>query len=196
MKIWAAIPVKPLAEGKSRLSAALSLQARMRLNANLFRHTLNTVSAVFDPAYIIVVSRDPTLREIAASLGTQTIAEQGNELNTALNEAAALTPADAGLLAISTDLPNLTPEDISALLAEIETPITIAPDRQQQGTNALLTLPAARIPFQFGPDSFAKHNSAALAQGITPRIISRPGLAFDLDTEADLALCPKEFLGK
>jgi len=194
MKIWAAIPVKPLAEGKSRLAEALSTDARIRLNANLFQHVLATVSAVFDPAHIIVVSRDAALRDMASARGTRIIAEQGNELNAALVEAAALPKADDGLLCVSTDLPSLTPEDLRAMLAAIETPIAIAPDRERKGTNALLTIPAACIPYQFGPDSFAKHLAGAATRGITASIISRPGLAFDLDTEADMALCPPRFL--
>jgi 2-phospho-L-lactate guanylyltransferase len=194
MKIWAAIPVKPLAEGKSRLAGLLGADARIRLNARLFQHTLDIVSTVFDPAYIIVVSRDAALRELAAARGTRVIAEQGNELNAALAEAAALPAADDGLISISTDLPRLTPEDLRAMLAEIETPVAIAPDRGRQGTNALLTIPAACIPYQFGPDSFAKHLAAAATRGMAARIISRPGLAFDLDTKADLALCPSRFL--
>lgn len=196
MTIWAAIPVKPLSEGKSRLANALSQETRIHLNARLFQRTLAAVSIVFPPAFIIVVSRDPDLRHIATSRGMQAIAEQGNELNAALFEAAALTPPTDGLLAISTDLPNLIPEDVRAMLAETEPPVTIAPDRAGIGTNALLTIPAACIPFRFGPDSFARHLSAANEHGITARIITRPGLAFDLDTEADLPLCPPEFLKK
>ncbi len=194
MKIWAAIPVKPLAEGKSRLAAALSPESRIRLNARLFQHTLAIVSTVFDPAHIIVVSREAALRDIAAAQGMHIIAEQGDELNAALDEAAAYPPASDGLLSISTDLPNLTPEDLHSMLQEIESPVAIAPDREQKGTNALLTIPAACIPYSFGPNSFSKHLSAAAERNIIARIISRPGLAFDLDTEADLPLCPDGFL--
>jgi 2-phospho-L-lactate guanylyltransferase len=194
MKIWAAIPVKPLAEGKSRLAHMLSHEARIRLNAHLFRHTLDIVSAVFDPAYIIVVSRDAALRELAAARGARIIAEHGNELNAALVEAAALPTGGDGLLSVSTDLPSLTPEDLRAMLMAVETPVAIAPDRERKGTNALLTIPAACIPYRFGPDSFAKHLAVAATRGISASIISRPGLAFDLDTEADLALCPPKFL--
>jgi 2-phospho-L-lactate guanylyltransferase len=194
MTIWAVIPVKPLAEGKSRLANALSQEARLRLNAKLFKHSLAAVGAVFPPACIIVVSRDPALRDIATAGGMQAIAEQGFALNAALFEAAARIPPAAGMLAISTDLPNLTPEDVHAMLAEPESPVVIAPDRAGKGTNALLTMPAACIPFRFGPDSFASHLSAANARGIPACIVRRPGLAFDLDTEADLPLCPAEFL--
>jgi 2-phospho-L-lactate guanylyltransferase len=194
MTIWAAIPVKPLAEGKSRLANALSQEARIRLNANLFKHTLAAVGAVFPPACIIVVTRDSSLRDIATAGGMQAIAERGFELNAALFEAAARIPPAGGMLAISTDLPNLTPEDVFSMLAESESPIVIAPDRAGKGTNALLTSPAACIPFRFGPDSLKSHQSAADARGIRARLITRPGLAFDLDTEFDLPLCPPEFL--
>jgi 2-phospho-L-lactate guanylyltransferase len=195
MTIWAAIPVKPLAEGKSRLANALSQEARLRLNANLFKHTLAAVGAVFPPACIIVVTRDSALREIATAAGMQAIAERGVELNAALFEAATRIPPADGMLAISTDMPDLTPEDIFSMLAESESRMVIAPDRAGKGTNALLTIPAACIPFRFGPDSFASHLSAATARGINARIVNRPGLAFDLDTEADLPHCPPEFFG-
>jgi 2-phospho-L-lactate guanylyltransferase len=194
MTLWAAIPVKPLAEGKSRLANALSPEARTRLNAKLFQHTLAVVSAVFPPAHIIVVTRDAALRDIATARGMRAIAEQGFELNAALNDAAASIRPTDGLLAISTDLPNLTPEDVSAMLEQTESPIAIAPDRAGKGTNALLTVPGACIPFQFGPDSLKAHLAAAEQRKIATQIITRYGLAFDLDTENDLAICPPEFL--
>ncbi len=194
MTLWAAIPVKPLAEGKSRLANALDRNARIRLNANLFQHTLAIVNAVFPAANIIIVTRDPALRDLAAGRGMHAIVEQGFELNAALFEAAARIPPTDGMLAISTDLPNLTPEDVFSMLAETESPVAIAPDQAGIGTNALLTLPAACIPFRFGPGSFAAHLAAAKASNLAACIIRRPGLAFDLDTAADLPLCPPEFL--
>jgi 2-phospho-L-lactate guanylyltransferase len=193
MTLWAVIPVKPLAEGKSRLASALSPAARIRLNGNLFQRTLATVSAVFPSANIIVVTRDSSLRDIATAGGMHAIAEQGFELNAALYEAAASIPPGDGMLAISTDLPRLTAEDVFLMLTA-EAAIAIAPDRAGNGTNALRTTPAACIPFRFGADSFANHISAAHDGGIPACVITRPGLAFDLDTESDLALCPPEFL--
>ena len=196
MTIWAAIPVKPLTEGKSRLANALSAETRARLNANLFQHTLAVVSTVFPPANIIIVTRDAALRDIATVRGMRSIAEQGFELNAALNEAAASIPPTDGMLAISTDLPNLTPEDVRAMLEQTESPIAIAPDRAGSGTNALLTTPAACIPFQFGRDSFKAHLAAAEQRKIATQIITRYGLAFDLDTENDLPICPPEFFNQ
>jgi len=195
MTIWAVIPVKPIAEGKSRLARALSPPARERLNAILFRQTLDAVSAVIPARNIMVISRDGALLEQAASRGMRAIAEQGNALNDALNQAARLAP-DQALLAISTDLPGITAQDVSAMLADLSYPaVAIAPDRAKRGTNALFMAQSGCIPFRFGEDSFTAHVEESRRQGIEPKIIARPNLAFDLDLPEDLRLCPPDWFG-
>ena len=193
MTIWAVIPAKPAAEGKSRLAAALSPSARLELNLRLFEHTLAAVRAVFVPGHIIVVSRDTTLLGIAAAAGALALPEHGHDLNAALHQAAATLPSGYDALTISTDLPSLTPDDLHAMLAAPDA-VSIAPDRAGTGTNALLTRPAACIPYSFGENSFALHKAAAARINVIPRIIRRPGLAFDLDMPEDLPLCPEIFL--
>lgn len=189
MSIWAVIPAKPANEGKSRLAAVLSADQRIRLNEYLFRRTLAIVCDVFPPAHVMVVSRDSSMLGIAAATGAHALTEHGHELNQALAQAADFPRLTGGLLAISADLPNLTVDDLHALLA-VPHEVTIAPDRLGQGTNALLTNPAGCIPFRFGETSFALHCAEATRRGIVPHIISRPGLAFDLDTPEDLRACP------
>jgi 2-phospho-L-lactate guanylyltransferase len=188
MSIWAVIPAKRAEEGKSRLADVLTPQQRMNLNHYLFRNTLGLVCSVFPPGRVIVVSRDFALLGIAAAAGAQALTERGDDLNQALHQAADFPYLTGGLLAISADLPNLTADDLHAILAATG-PVTIAPDRAGQGTNALLTSPAACIPYCFGENSFARHSAEAARLGITPGTISRPGLAFDLDTPEDLSLC-------
>jgi len=188
MTSWAVIPVKPAEEGKSRLAEVLTPQQRLRLNHYLFRNTLGLVCSVFLPGRVIVVSRDAALLGIAAAAGAHALTEHGDDLNQALRQAAGFPLITGGLLAISADLPNLTTDDLHAILAA-PGPVTIAPDRLGKGTNALLTSPAACIPYCFGEDSFARHSAEAARLGITPRVVSRPGLAFDLDTPEDLSLC-------
>lgn len=190
MTFWVAIPVKPAAEGKSRLAPALPPDARTRLNARLFRHTFAAVAEACPPERIIVVSRDVALLAEAAAHGARTIAERGFDLNDALAETLPVAGED-GLLAISTDLPELSPADVRAMLglAGAKRPaVAIAPDRQGIGTNALFTAPAGCIPFRFGEASFAAHLDAARRLGIEPAIVGRPGLAFDLDRPEDLRL--------
>lgn len=194
MNIWAVIPAKPVDEGKSRLAEVLSPVQRAHLNLQLFRRTLAIVCNVFPPEQVIVVSRDTGLLGIAAAMGAHALREHGFELNQALQQAADFPRLTGGLLAISMDLPTLAADDLLAMLDGPEA-AAIAPDRLRQGTNALLTNPAGCIPFRFGEDSFARHNEAAVQAGITPRIISRPGLALDLDTPEDLRGCPGFFPG-
>jgi len=189
MKIWAVIPAKPAAEGKSRLAGVLDHGQRIQLNRFLFRRTLGIVCAVLPPERVLVISRDPALLGIAAAVGAHALTEQGDELNQALHQAADFPRLTGGLLAISTDLPDLTPDDLHALLAA-PAEVTIAPDRAGQGTNALLTSPAACIPYRFGENSFALHTAEAERLNIIPRVVSRPGLAFDLDTPEDLRAHP------
>jgi 2-phospho-L-lactate guanylyltransferase len=70
----------------------------------------------------------------------------------------------------------------------------IAPDEQEQGTNALALAPPDPGFFRFGPDSFQAHLEAAKALGAKPHILRRPGLANDLDTPDDYRRFTKEQL--
>ena len=68
--------------------------------------------------------------------------------------------------------------------------LVIAPDASEQATNALVLSPPDPDFFHFGPSSFAAHLHAARERGMTIEIVRRPGLAFDLDTPEDY----REFL--
>jgi 2-phospho-L-lactate guanylyltransferase len=65
--------------------------------------------------------------------------------------------------------------------------VGVAPDRLGTGTNGLALSPPGVIGFRFGAGSFAAHRAEAAAAGLEPVIVTRPGLAFDLDTPEDLA---------
>jgi 2-phospho-L-lactate guanylyltransferase (CobY/MobA/RfbA family) len=42
------------------------------------------------------------------------------------------------------------------------------------------------IEYHYGRDSFAEHSLAASSKGVVATIVSRPGLAFDVDSPDDL----------
>jgi 2-phospho-L-lactate/phosphoenolpyruvate guanylyltransferase len=93
------------------------------------------------------------------------------------------------MLQLPADIPLVTPAEIAALL-EAHGPapaITLAPSRDQRGSNAVACSPPDLLPLRFGEDSFFPHQERARALGIEPRIIERPGLGLDVDTPADLA---------
>ena len=69
MTIWAVVPVKPLAVGKSRLANVLSDDARLALNHCLLSNTLATLKSMPELEHVLVVSRDPQALALARNLG-------------------------------------------------------------------------------------------------------------------------------
>ncbi|WP_336962666.1 2-phospho-L-lactate guanylyltransferase [Sphingobium aquiterrae] len=188
------LPVKPFAEGKGRLSPALSPAAREALSRRLYRHVLGVVTAFQPSITCLVVSRSEEVLALARAVGAKTLLEtaRGGH-NSALGQAMEMLDAigDRPVLIVSTDLPLLTREDIAAMLAlDGEAEIGIAPDVAGEGTNALFMARAGLIPTLFGPESRIAHEHAARDAGLRCAIVQRRGLAHDIDTPADLAILP------
>lgn len=195
MSVAAVIPVKPFAEGKSRLASVLADDQRRTLIRNMFCHVLKTTLATSGVVDTIVISRDEEALGLAERAGAHAILEAENStLNAALDVArkASIALRASGLLVIPADLAKLDPTDLSAILssAESQTPATafvaIAPDVTQRGTNALYIRPPDLIKFSFGTNSFGKHRNVAIEAGCGVHIIERPNLAFDVDEPDDL----------
>ena len=189
MSIWAIVPTKPFESGKVRLAEVLSDSERVRLNRRFFENTLRKVLDVL-PAYrVLVVSKSSEARAIGRALGTQTIEEEQGDLNSTLSLAAKVARASGatGILSISCDLPFLETADVSAMFDKTEAPcVTIAVDRHEVGTNALLVSPCCLIAYCYGPDSAARHKDRSAAASARAVVVRRPGLAFDIDTPDDL----------
>ncbi|MGB0632429.1 MAG: 2-phospho-L-lactate guanylyltransferase, partial [Alphaproteobacteria bacterium] len=178
------VPVKGLTDGKSRLADVLAPDERAALNRYLAERTLRTVRECFPDDMLTVVSPDPEMRTPANEGGAHFVLQSGTGLNAGLAEAASALPPGRTII-VAADLPDLSAADL-ALLADIRG-IGIAPDESGNGTNAL-SLPTPRaIAFQFGPNSFTAHKTAADATGLPVDIFHRPGLAFDLDTKDNLS---------
>jgi len=196
MTLWAIVPVKPLRRGKSRLSGTLTEDERAELNRMLLERTLRTLTDLKEVEEVLVVSRDSSALAIARDLGARTVQEDGAPaLNTALKRATVVAQvyASRGVLVIPADLPLLCREDILALLERAVNPpvVVIAPDRREQGTNALLLSPANLIEYDFGGDSFRRHCERARKAGARLEIVKLPSLGLDLDLPEDLELIRK-----
>ena len=141
---------------------------------------------------VLVVSRDPHVRRLAARQDARVLAEAesgGHSAASSLGARALAREGAAAMIQVPADIPLMTPDDIAALVrAHGEGPaITLAPSRDQLGTNAVVSSPPDVLPLRFGDDSFSRHLRLARARGIEPQIVQRPGLALDVDTPADLA---------
>lgn len=192
MTVFAVIPVKPLAEGKSRLGPVLDRPGREALNRRFLARTLDIAARVPGPDRTIVVSADETVLAVARARGAIGLAEDGGSgLNGALNRARREIAAlgGAAMLVLPVDLPLLAADDVRALLSSAKggASVVIAPDSADQGTNALLLAPPDALDFHFGAGSLAAHEAAARQAGMTVKLVRRPGLAFDVDTPEDYA---------
>ncbi|MDQ3044255.1 MAG: 2-phospho-L-lactate guanylyltransferase [Chloroflexota bacterium] len=193
----AIVPVRSLAEGKMRLAAGFTLEAREALNRHLLRGVILAAleSGVVDQ--LVVVSPDAAALDYAIRVSsaivplTQEIIKPG--LNPAI-EAARAWAMDRNAATVVTlfgDLPLLTPGEVRNLIRR-DAPVVLAPDRHGTGTNALLLRLRARtagtnplFPFQFGPDSYRRHVEQAHEIGLEVATAVMRGTAFDLDTPDD-----------
>lgn len=190
--IWAVLPVKDFAAAKQRLAGVLCPDERRALFAAMLEDVLGALAASPGLTGILMVTRDPVAQDLGARYGAKVLMEHENRGHTAASTLGARTLAQqgvAGMMQVPADLPLLTPADIAALLAAhaYAPAVTLAPSRDERGTNAVVCSPADLLPLRFGDDSFAPHLECARAIGIEPQIVRRPGLALDIDTPDDLA---------
>ena len=183
------VPHRGLEAAKTRLAPVLDPAEREALARTLLARVLGVARASSDD--VVVISPSEALRPTVEAAGARLEVQRGMGLNAGLEQARAAALADGveTVIVLHGDLPNLAADDVAALLAAIPDGggVAIAPDRAGSGTNGLAQSPADAIPFAFGPGSFALHRYAAAATGLPLAVVQRPGLAFDLDTPADLA---------
>jgi len=193
MTIWSIVPVKPLRRGKSRLAGLLTEDQRARLNRYLLQHSLDTLNEVSEIEHTLVVSRDPAALALTRELGGRTVLENGApQFNIALKRATAVAQMHGAhaVLILPADLPLVTADDIREILRRGQSPpvVVIAPDRREDGTNALFVNPAGLLNYAYGPGSSRRHAELAAAAGARVETVTSPSLGLDLDLPEDLDL--------
>lgn len=188
------IPCKPLAEGKSRLSAILSGEERAALCKRFLFDTLTLACAVTGPEDIRVVSSDPRVAQLAGEFGVRGEDDPDGDLNAALDRAVErMFRTDSldvhrNVLVLPIDLVRATPALLTRML-DVAGELVLTPDRAGRGTNLLRV--AGRIApdfrFQFGEDSASRHLAEARRLGLRAEVLHEPALALDVDTPADYA---------
>jgi 2-phospho-L-lactate guanylyltransferase len=114
-----------------------------------------------------------------------------DNLNGALRQAQAVATAGGAdaLLIMPADLPHIAPESVAALLeAATDAGVVLAPDRADDGTNALVLSPPTAIAPSFGGASFGRHRDLARQADRRQAVVRRPELGLDLDTSVDVEL--------
>lgn len=184
------IPVKRLRRSKSRLARALQAPVRAALTKSILSRTLDLLAQVDRISKTIVVSSDITVLDLARSKNAIDLAEVESGLNAAIRQAAAyaMSKQAQSILIIPSDLPLITIDDINAILdlATETRCLVIAPDRRNEGTNALLVQPPDGIEFAFGTASFELHLTQATEHNLASHIFRSDTLGLDLDVPEDL----------
>lgn len=190
--VFALVPVKDPALGKSRLAAVLDAREREELNLRLTRQTFDCCAAAFGPARTVVVTASAAVVAEAAARGLVVVAEPSpGDLNAALAFAAAraIERGAQALLVVPVDLVQLTPDALRAVASNLEaTGVVLVPDQHGTGTNLLGMRPARADLFRFGERSLDAHRRAAEGAGLEVRLRADPALALDLDTPDDYRL--------
>lgn len=195
--VWAVVPVRSLAGGKTRLANDVSPTDRQALTTRMLRHVLRVVDASGVAERIIVVSADDDALNAAGTAVSSVVPILQREDRPGLNAAldlgreVALRNGASSVLVLFADLPLLAVEDLHALVeVSAAHDVAIAADRHGEGTNALLldvTSAGKLFAFQFGSQSAPAHRREAARLGMRLGECHSVGLAFDLDTAQDLA---------
>ena len=186
--IIAVIPMKPLANSKTRLAPHLSPAQRADLVIGMLRRVLSAIRGSSIDMFW-VVGGDDRVRNLTRNFDGIWLEELGRNLNYTLGKAfERVFEQRRSALYVAGDLPFLKPSDLHSLLraSQRNNNIALAPARRDRGTNAILVPPD--LPFQpeLGPHSFPRHLSQAAKLEISVAICYSPGLGFDLDISDDL----------
>jgi 2-phospho-L-lactate guanylyltransferase len=183
---WAiVVPVKRLADAKTRITTSSSIRERLALAM-----ALDTVRAALSCTHVsavVAVSDDERATPLLLALGAYVVPDEpAAGLNPALAHGvvAAAGILDGAVAALSADLPSLRPDDLAAVLgrATRHDTATVA-DMAGDGT----TLLAARSADLFRPAFGANSRSAHAALGaVDLSAFAGESVRRDVDTLADL----------
>lgn len=188
-QIFAIVPVKRLAQGKSRLSSILDVDQRKQLNAFLMRRTFDLIADFPGISHAIVISADKAVAAEAEARGIAHVKDEEQDLNAALARATrtAMAKGAEAIIVLPVDLPLATSADLRGIVPQNgpSKVCIIVPDRHRSGTNLLYIAPACEDLYRFGPDSFNRHREAAASRGFRSIEIDHPTLSLDIDEPAD-----------
>jgi 2-phospho-L-lactate guanylyltransferase len=192
LSLMAIVPVKPLADAKTRLAGVMNEQERVALAKKLLERTLLKLTRARGIARVVVISRDEAVLKIARRYDAWSIFETHADLNKALEQATHVCIANGArsVLIVPVDLPRVRVRDIEKIIAlgNAAPCVVLAPAQRDGGTNALLVNPAGALAYQFGENSFEKHCAAAKRAGLQILRYDSDTVAFDLDLPEDWKL--------
>jgi 2-phospho-L-lactate/phosphoenolpyruvate guanylyltransferase len=184
--IAAVVPVKALAESKSRLFPERARRDVEALSLAMMGDVIVCLCAVPEIALVAVVTPDADVARAAEADGARALLRADPGLNPAIEAAsAAVAVSGDGVLVVLGDVAAADPAEVAQLIAAAPARgVALAPSRDG-GTSALVRCPRDVIPARFGRDSAKRHREAAAAAGAPLVELALPSLAIDVDLSED-----------
>ncbi|MFJ9668609.1 2-phospho-L-lactate guanylyltransferase [Streptomyces sp. NPDC101219] len=182
------VPLKPLAQAKSRLSDTADDGLRPGLALAFAQDTVAAALACPAVRGVVVVTDDVPAGRALAALGAGVVPDEPRDgLNAALAHGAALVrarqPAGA-VAALNADLPALRPEELARVLEGASAfPRAFLSDAAGTGTTLLSAAPGQELRPRFGVGSRAAHRASGAVE-LRPDGVDSVGQ--DVDTGEDL----------
>src|SRR5438067_3178325 len=179
MGVWAVVPVKELDQAKERLAPVLPPERRRALMLAMLEDVLTALAATPGLGGLAIVTVDAAARRLGARYGARIIETGARDGHSgAVAAAARLLAAEEcpGMLTLPGDIPLVAPGEITQLLSahRAAPAFTIAPSRDERGSNAIICSPPDAVPLRFGENSFLPHLLAAKATGVQPTVLRLP----------------------
>ncbi len=173
---------------KSRLAPMLDELHRKELAYLLLRGVLRAVERAGLHERCFVVSSDPAAGIVALDVGASFVREPKDAgVNSAVSVGLKQARAFERFLVIPSDLPHISPDDLSYALKIGEAKeFVIAPSWSFNGTNLLLFREASAPRLSFDRNSFWNHLAGAARRGLPTAVLCRQGIMFDLDSPDDV----------
>ena len=189
-RLVVAVPVKDLTHAKQRLMGALSVAERGDAGPRDAARRAPRARGR-RPRRRVGHHARPRGHGHRAGLGAEAVSEAENRGHTAavaLAQAEAVRRGARIFVTVPGDVPCVTADELRALADGVRegAPIFV-PSRSGLGTNGVALAPPDAMALTFGEPSFARHLETARARGLTPRVLTLPGLGLDVDSPEDLA---------
>jgi len=185
-KPWVVVPVKQLTHAKHRLSPVLSESERAALMMAMLEDVLGVLTGMSEYEGLVIATRSRRAQALADRFGLPVFGESpGANHSLTVTEASLHIAERYGarrMLALSADIPGVTPEDVREVLTRPE-PVVLVPDRHGTGTSAVLSDLPLRLTLQFGEDSLRKHRASSRPEAV---LCPNPRISGDIDDIDDL----------
>ncbi|WP_218511907.1 2-phospho-L-lactate guanylyltransferase [Variovorax sp. dw_308] len=190
MKTVVAIPMKDLAESKTRLSPYMSCERRAHLSSSLFDRALTFFESQFPSTQRLVVTSSRGIAERARQGGSLAISEGPPAgLNAAAEVAFAWARANAfdRLILVPADIPVWLAQEARQLLESADRNDVAIARAGDGGTNAIV-LNLNRVcefNFLYGHESALLHEKYCASAGLSCEVSRLPFMGHDIDTIED-----------